>query len=1599
MVVAKATYNGAMARNYLEELFEKAKKAAQNVGSSVKRGLQNFNEVTPDERNAGRNWAVKQGFKPTGAPATQSMKITDAVRQTSQNVVKDFGDMFRNSKLGGNRLQPVRNMVANTGQTVGSGVSGATMNLMNFFQKPTVGNAVRQGAGGVYNVAKVVSAGMPIFQAGNIATQLPQGNKFGTVPRLAKGFIQGMSGVKDLSPEVAEKRQNFFGMEFDPAVAAGEMAGFVKNPFNSRLFKATEGIKLAPFAEKIAGNPGLQRTAAKVANFLTTNSIRGSIEDVMMSLDELPEGASVQEQISYLAKNGLMGAISENVGRGFFKGTEAGIGTAGQVLKGQADKIDFKPVIEFMEDINLLRKSGGTRKPAVTKTVTTPRGARSAADIIRDAQGRFSLTPAEPIRKPKVDWKQNPDNPAQLLRTEDGVVPPKPDTVPSNAKFVQDPEQPNRYVRQEPARSRLQQPAQSAYGFAGGVEMETDENGNPTGKVSYNPEKGMAGFFAAGAINSKGGRKILSEVAQNITKSADDVKLETKAPETPDEFIASARKQIQTLPEEPKATWREAKDRFYTDWVNRFYPIEKAVDAVIGDLKVKGAELRPEANPKYQIRRFLGMGGIAESKFQDEVRPVLDQLDEQGIDKLDMDAYLKARRDINLGERGIFGSDPVQAQQTVEAFEAKYGAEKLQPLAQQLYTYQNKLFDELTDAGFIKSDVAARIKATNSDYVPFERVMDDAQLDEFLGIPTKKVVQGTNPADKRIKGSERDIYSPIESIIANTYKYTAAVEKNKVAQSVAKLQEIMPELGFTAAKESGADTIPVWVDGVKQHIKVGKDIADAAKGLNEETMNNVLKIMQLPAQILRSGATGQNPEFMIPNVIRDQFEASLYSNYGYVPFVDYFRGMAHLINKSRTGSDEIVDAWMKSGASQELSSMSGRKDIQSFFDKNTGKKGLFGWLGDTLDFMGKYSEQPTRLGLFEKALNKTGNTNIAMMESRDATLDFSRMGSKMKVANSVIPFLNVGIQGFDKLIREAKTKPGKTAVKVAIYGLAPQMMSTMYNLVNHPDEYAEIPQFEKDGNFVFVQGRNEDGTVNYYTIPKANSMQTFINPVESFLSYMAGTNKQSFGEFATAFLSGALPVVGEGSSLTEVGVRTVGSLTPQIIKPAAENLLNKSFFRYNANKQEAKEIVPYFMKDKAPGDQSYDFTPAAYKVIGKVLNVSPLQVQNLAEGYLAGYAKVPVQVMNLMLKASNGEDISPNEVTLMRRFAKQTYPTSETQQKKRQAPETSLIPQAGATDGSFKQTPEVLNSGVTKAEVPTTGEDDRNWFQKMFNIQKSDSDSEPEQLRIPSDDKGLEVMYKDAKSILDDYETKKIKYQYGRNTDPEGKLEELEADKAYAEQIMSRIEAEHPEKIADFEMKSYVSGAGANVDERAEWAHNAIKKLGESGDTDKLTAFIDKLWDEKVLTSGKSGVAQKILEEYGIDVFNYGKDPKKSSGSGSGSSKATKAAEKLAKENQKNLDTMFKAASKTPDLSFDIKTPKSQVNWASAFKTQAPVTEQNAEFSTAPKVAGAADISSFFRPTTGAGVSPQAAQAVAAVRGGGRQDNRMQLRYAGGRSR
>jgi hypothetical protein len=82
----------------------------------------------------------------------------------------------------------------------------------------------------------------------------------------------------------------------------------------------------------------------------------------------------------------------------------------------------------------------------------------------------------------------------------------------------------------------------------------------------------------------------------------------------------------------------------------------------------------------------------------------------------------------------------------------------------------------------------------NKDYVPFFRVMDDE-----AGAGLGRGVKTRNPI-KSIKGSERDIIDPIESVIKNTYMYLSLAERNAVGNAFIRMAEKSGNMEMFAKK-------------------------------------------------------------------------------------------------------------------------------------------------------------------------------------------------------------------------------------------------------------------------------------------------------------------------------------------------------------------------------------------------------------------------------------------------------------------------------------------------------------------------------------------------------------------------------------------------------------------------------------------------------------------------------------------------------------------------------------------------------------------------------------------------------------------------------
>jgi hypothetical protein len=293
-----------------------------------------------------------------------------------------------------------------------------------------------------------------------------------------------------------------------------------------------------------------------------------------------------------------------------------------------------------------------------------------------------------------------------------------------------------------------------------------------------------------------------------------------RTPPPPDSPEAAREKMLS------KISVRESNDKepmtfqkLYTDLIDDLNPIREAVKKAAKD----GA--LPTSDDPYQLARltrgtfgkanqFLEYGTFDFKTYENngpslrailkgEVRDLPEITDAEPVDLDTLRAYIKAKRDLELVSRGVADPDvDVDAATQVVKHWGQY-----ERVAKELTAYQNRLTAYLRDAGIISADDYDAMLKANKDYVPFFRVMDEDVGGAGLG----RGVKTKNPI-KSIKGSERNIIDPIESIIKNTYMYLSLAERNAVGTAFVNManrsgnpgmfmKKLPPEFKATTLKE------------------------------------------------------------------------------------------------------------------------------------------------------------------------------------------------------------------------------------------------------------------------------------------------------------------------------------------------------------------------------------------------------------------------------------------------------------------------------------------------------------------------------------------------------------------------------------------------------------------------------------------------------------------------------------------------------------------------------------------------------------------------------------------------------------------------------
>ena len=510
-----------------------------------------------------------------------------------------------------------------------------------------------------------------------------------------------------------------------------------------------------------------------------------------------------------------------------------------------------------------------------------------------------------------------------------------------------------------------------------------------------------------------------------------------------------------------------------------------------------------------------------------------------------------------------------------------------------------------------------------------------------------------NPLGIKIKGSESAIQpAPLEAISRNALSIVAAAMKNSgLAKMLTTFEAAgMAELITDMNDAKGINVIPVYINGEKLFYRVAdREIIHGLQALGMNDLSGIMKFLAMPATFLRDMVT-RDPGFMLVNMMRDTMSAFVTSGADFKPFIDTF--------KNFNADFTELERW---GVLGGYDFSNDEMDIVKFIQKEMRKQGI-GVDGSmnakdqflkVWDYLGEQtgkSDGATRKGVYDVIYQQTGSQREAAYQALEV-INFSRRGADplFKVITAAIPFLNARIQGLDLLYRggsgqysAVRSQLEGTSTEIARQiqvkmltrgGMLMFLTAMYYALVSDDEEYQKLSLEERDDNWVIPLGEG----IPALKIPIPFEVGTIFKVIpERFVDVMMG---------------GDLPDLVKSYTRQAKNTLKIDPLGFQAIKPIVEVVNNRSTYT-------GSEIIPYYMREGLePSAQSRYGTNELARLIGEQLNISPIKLEYIMQGYggtLGGYLLTMIDAS--LRQATDRDFLSPriDQMPVLKRFFTKT---------------------------------------------------------------------------------------------------------------------------------------------------------------------------------------------------------------------------------------------------------------------------------------------------------------------------------------------------------
>lgn len=570
------------------------------------------------------------------------------------------------------------------------------------------------------------------------------------------------------------------------------------------------------------------------------------------------------------------------------------------------------------------------------------------------------------------------------------------------------------------------------------------------------------------------------------------------------------------------------------------------------------------------------------------------------------EAYWRSEHSLWLSEkRGI--EQPGLRENDLKVVEAH---PEVGPYVERVVAAKNRVLDYLADSGRMSKESAENIKEANPFHISMKKLIEPDPLTGKTPYSSREIktigdsdLKFKEPILQTAKDIQNMIHLAHETEANNTY--VENMFEDGAHEDVIRKSETQNGL-------PGDSQIAGYVDGKRTLYDVKPEVADALKRMqgNGPALGAWVNMLKPFATMLRMG-TVENPLFAIRHSWRNQISGATYSATGLKPFQALFQyGMEYM-----GGGDSVKQFVRDGGATNAISPISEdyindtvfKLNKQApFMDKawNAVKSplALSHWMVKTNDNIVRFAE-------YSRSLDAGASRSDSALSARDVLPDIQKAGLQKSALHSLVPFLNVHMQGMSRMVEETATNPYGFVAKNLAYITVPSVILAAVNHGN--DAIDDIPNWQK---------------FNYWTtqIPNwrpANSLAEAMSVKSAYPSNVRqdGDGKWqvndgsiirmqkpfSAGIFFGSMFEASLDAWKKkdpgafGDFLKVVGGSAVAEPIPAAVAPVVEQMTNRNFYT-------GQPIIRQSMENKVPEMQYDAYTSETAKILGKLTSFVPL---------------------------------------------------------------------------------------------------------------------------------------------------------------------------------------------------------------------------------------------------------------------------------------------------------------------------------------------------------------------------------------------------------